>query len=175
MELAGAVIHSGTEMLLVQSGWIHGFHQDRRTPWAETRVGDAARRRKPPTEMMEKVGMGRLWVAKGEFEILDRDAKRHQRGHTMRLEVRGMMLYVSHLKVSAMRGADTQRWMFAALFEPTPEQLRFVQSSAPQPISAPSPVTDSSERSDRDSLMDFLRSLAYPEDEPGNEPQSGKR
>ena len=132
MELAGAVIHSGTEMLLVQSGWIHGLHQDRRTPWAETRVGEAARRRKPPTEMMEKVGTGRLWVAKGEFEILDRDAKRHQRGHTMRLEVRGMMMYVSHLKVSALRSAEAQRWMFAALFEPTPEQLRFLQTTAPQ-------------------------------------------
>ena len=69
MELSGAVIHSGGELLAVQNGWVHGFHQDRRTPWAETRVGEAARRRKPPPEMMTLVGTGRLWVAKGEFEI----------------------------------------------------------------------------------------------------------
>jgi hypothetical protein len=164
MELAGAVIHSGTEMLLVQSGWVHGFHQDRRGPWAETRVGDAARRRKPPPEVMALVGSGKLWVAKGEFEILERDARRHQKGHTMRLEVRGMMLYVSHLKASTLRGSDTQRWSFAALFEPTREQLGWVQGQAPTtPVVSTTPRPN--HQGDRDSLLDFLRELAYPEDE----------
>jgi hypothetical protein len=162
MELAGAVIHSGTEMLLVQSGWIHGFHQDRRGPWAETRVGDAARRRKPPPEVTMLVGTGKLWVAKGEFEILERDAQRHQKGHTMRLEVRGMMMYVSHLKASTLRGSDTQRWAFAALFEPSREQLGWLEGQKPPTLSKQAPSSASGER---DSLMDFLRELAYPDDE----------
>ena len=164
MELSGAVIHSGGELLAVQNGWVHGFHQDRRTPWAETRVGEAARRRKPPPEMMELVGTGRLWVAKGEFEILISDARRHAKGQTMRLEVRGLKMFVSHLKASALSGSDCQRWIFAALFEPTPQQLLFIRGDQPhQP--PPTSLATAKPASEKDSLMDFLRELAYPEDD----------
>ncbi len=158
-------------MLLVQTGWIHSFHQDRRNSWTETRVGEAARRRKPPPEVLSKVGSGALWVAKGEFEILERDAQRHQRGQTMRLEVRGIMMFVSHLKASAMRGTDTQRWAFAALFEPSMEQLEWIQGQKPTPVSS-LPANGTSER---DSLLDFLRELAYPDDETSGEPNNLKR
>ena len=161
MELSGAVIHSGDELLAVQNGWVHGFHQDRRTPWAETRVGEAARRRKPPPEMMTLVGTGRLWVAKGEFEILISDARRHAKGRTMRLEVRGLKMFVSHLKASPMSGSDCQRWIFAALFEPTPQQLLFIRGDQPPKLSG----STAKSASDKDSLMDFLRELAYPEDD----------
>lgn len=164
MELSGAVIHSGCELLAVQNGWVHGFHQDQRTSWAETRVGEAARRRKPPPEMMTLVGTGRLWVAKGEFEILISDAKRHAKGQTMRLEVRGLKMYVSHLKTSPLSGSGCQRWIFAALFEPSPQQLLFIRGDQPPTLesSAVKPT------SDKDSLMDFLRELAYPEDDLGD-------
>jgi hypothetical protein len=160
MELTGAVIHSGTELLPVQTGWVRAFHQDRRTPWAETRVGEAARRRKPPLEVIALVGTGRLWVAKGEFEILNSDARRHAKGQTMRLEVRGLKMYVSHLKASPLSATDSQRWVFAALFEPTPAQLQFIQTAA-----APVAAGPAKPASDKDSLLDFLRELAYPEDE----------
>jgi hypothetical protein len=161
MDLSGAVIHSGAELLPVQNGWVRGFHQDRRAPWAETRVGEAARRRKPPSEVIALVGTGRLWVAKGEFEILTEDAKRHAKGQTMRLEVRGISMYVSHLKASPLNASNSQRWAFAALFEPTPAQLQFIRGANPEVVPAPAkaPV------SEKDSLLDFLRSLAYPDDE----------
>lgn len=165
MELSGAVIHSGSELLAVQNGWVHGFHQDRRTPWAETRVGEAARRRKPPPEMMTLVGTGRLWVAKGEFEILIADARRHAKGQTMRLEVRGLKMYVSHLKASPLSGKDCQRWIFAALFEPSPQQLQFIRGDQSPALASNGTAKP---MSDKDSLMDFLRELAYPEDDLGD-------
>ncbi|MFN3265518.1 MAG: hypothetical protein ACK41E_01645 [Deinococcales bacterium] len=123
MRLDNAAIVSGENRILVTAGWIVGVHRDRRKSKGEVRVGDSARRRKPPSEVADLVGTGRLWVARGEFEILETDAKRHTKGVTMRLVVGDLLMYVVSLTPLELAGQGSMRWAFRALFVPTDQQL----------------------------------------------------
>ena len=123
MRLEGAAIVSGENRISVTAGWIIGVHRDRRKSKGEVRVGDSARRRKPPNEVADLVGTGRLWVARGEFEILESDAKRHAKGVTMRLVVNELLMYVVSLTPLELAAKGSMRWAFRALFVPTDAQL----------------------------------------------------
>ncbi len=123
MRLEGAAIVSGENRISVTAGWIIGAHRDRRKSKGEVRVGDSARRRKPPNEVADLVGTGRLWVARGEFEILESDAKRHAKGVTMRLVVNELLMYVVSLTPLELAAKGSMRWAFRALFVPTDAQL----------------------------------------------------
>ena len=123
MRLEGAAIVSGENRISVTAGWIIGVHRDRRKSKGEVRVGDSARRRKPPNEVADLVGTGRLWVARGEFEILESDAKRHAKGVTMRLVVTELLMYVVSLTPLELAAKGSMRWAFRALFVPTDAQL----------------------------------------------------
>ncbi len=123
MRLDGAAIVSGENRIAVTAGWIIGVHRDRRKSKGEVRVGDSARRRKPPNEVADLVGTGRLWVARGEFEILETDARRHAKGVTMRLVVGELLMYVVSLTPLELAAKGSMRWAFRALFVPTDAQL----------------------------------------------------
>ncbi len=123
MRLEGAAIVSAENRISVTAGWIIGVHRDRRKSKGEVRVGDSARRRKPPNEVADLVGTGRLWVARGEFEILESDAKRHAKGVTMRLVVNELLMYVVSLTPLELAAKGSMRWAFRALFVPTDAQL----------------------------------------------------
>ena len=123
MRLEGAAIVSADNRISVTAGWIIGVHRDRRKSKGEVRVGDSARRRKPPNEVADLVGTGRLWVARGEFEILESDAKRHAKGVTMRLVVNELLMYVVSLTPLELAAKGSMRWAFRALFVPTDAQL----------------------------------------------------
>jgi hypothetical protein len=123
VRLDGAAIVSGENRIAVTAGWVIGVHRDRRKSKGEVRVGDSARRRKPPSEVADLVGTGRLWVARGEFEILEADAKRHAKGVTMRLVVGDLLMYVVSLTPLELAGKGSMRWAFRALFVPTEQQL----------------------------------------------------
>ncbi len=123
MRLDGAAIVSADNRIAVTAGWIIGVHRDRRKSKGEVRVGDSARRRKPPQEIADLVGTGRLWVARGEFEILESDAKRHAKGVTMRLVIGDLLMYVVSLTPLELAGKGSMRWAFRALFVPTDVQL----------------------------------------------------
>jgi hypothetical protein len=123
MRLEGAAVVSGDNRISVTAGWIIGVHRDRRKSKGEVRVGDSARRRKPPNEVADLIGTGRLWVARGEFEILESDAKRHAKGVTMRLLVGELLMYVVSLTPLELAAKGSMRWAFRALFVPTDVQL----------------------------------------------------
>jgi hypothetical protein len=123
VRLDSAAIVSGENRIAVTAGWVIGVHRDRRKSKGEVRVGDSARRRKPPSEVADLVGTGRLWVARGEFEILESDAKRHAKGVTMRLVVGDLLMYVVSLTPLELAGKGSMRWAFRALFVPTEQQL----------------------------------------------------
>jgi hypothetical protein len=123
VRLDNAAIVSGENRIAVTAGWVIGVHRDRRKSKGEVRVGDSARRRKPPSEIADLVGTGRLWVARGEFEILETDAKRHAKGVTMRLVVGDLLMYVVSLTPLELAGKGSMRWAFRALFVPTEQQL----------------------------------------------------
>jgi hypothetical protein len=123
VRLDNAAIVSGENRIGVTAGWVIGVHRDRRKSKGEVRVGDSARRRKPPSEVADLVGTGRLWVARGEFEILEADAKRHAKGVTMRLVVGDLLMYVVSLTPLELAGKGSMRWAFRALFVPTEQQL----------------------------------------------------
>ncbi len=123
MRLEGAAVVSGDNRISVTAGWIIGVHRDRRKSKGEVRVGDSARRRKPPNEVSDLIGTGRLWVARGEFEILESDAKRHAKGVTMRLLVGELLMYVVSLTPLELAAKGSMRWAFRALFVPTEVQL----------------------------------------------------
>jgi hypothetical protein len=123
MRLEGATIDSGGNRIPVSAGWVIGVHRDRRKSKGEVRVGDNARRRKPPLEIADLVGTGKLWVARGEFEILENDAKKHSKGTTMKLMLDGLMMFVVSLTPLEFAGKGSMRWAFRALFVPTEVQL----------------------------------------------------
>jgi hypothetical protein len=123
VRLDNSAIVSGENRIAVTAGWVIGVHRDRRKSKGEVRVGDSARRRKPPSEVADLVGTGRLWVARGEFEILETDAKRHAKGVTMRLVVGDLLMYVVSLTPLELAGKGSMRWAFRALFVPTEQQL----------------------------------------------------
>jgi hypothetical protein len=123
VRLDNSAIVSGENRIAVTAGWVIGVHRDRRKSKGEVRVGDSARRRKPPFEVADLVGTGRLWVARGEFEILESDAKRHAKGVTMRLVVGDLLMYVVSLTPLELAGKGSMRWAFRALFVPTEQQL----------------------------------------------------
>jgi hypothetical protein len=123
MRLEGASIDSGGNRIPVSAGWIIGVHRDRRKSKGEVRVGDNARRRKPPIEIANLVGTGKLWVARGEFEILETDAKKHSKGTTMKLQLDELMMFVVSLTPLEFAGKGSMRWAFRALFVPTEAQL----------------------------------------------------
>jgi hypothetical protein len=169
MKLAGAVIRSSDEALPVLDGKIRSFYLDRRDAREEIRAGMAARRRKPPPELRDLVGKGKLCVAKGEFEILEVDVKRHRKGSSMRLEVRDVVMYISHLSDAIKRG-EVQRWNFAALFVPTPDQQRWILTLETPVVHHLEPATPRQKPEERpapvffrehlESQMEFLRGLA---------------
>lgn len=160
MRLDNAAIVSGENRIVVTAGWVIGVHRDRRKSKGEVRVGDSARRRKPPSEIADLVGTGRLWVARGEFEILETDAKRHAKGVTMRLVVGDLLMYIVSLTPLELAGKGSMRWAFRALFVPTEQQLSrlpveeltrpshatleeqaFIASHHPRvPVAAPAPI-----------------------------------
>jgi hypothetical protein len=123
MRLEGASIDSGGNRIPVSAGWVIGVHRDRRKSKGEVRVGDNARRRKPPVEIANLVGTGKLWVARGEFEILETDAKKHSKGTTMKLQLDELMMFVVSLTPLEFAGKGSMRWAFRALFVPTEAQL----------------------------------------------------
>lgn len=122
----------------------------RRVPSAERAPSapQQVRRRKPPAEVRELVGTGRLCVVKGDFEIWAKDADKHAPGNTLRLDLSDLECVICYL-ADAVRQGQVQRWSFAALFEPTPEQRRWIaalersarDASRPQPpMNAPPPA-----------------------------------
>ncbi len=123
MRLEGATIDSGGNRIPVSAGWVIGVHRDRRKSKGEVRVGDNARRRKPPLEIADLVGTGKLWVARGEFEILENDAKKHSKGTTMKLMLDELMMFVVSLTPLEFAGKGSMRWAFRALFVPSEAQL----------------------------------------------------
>ena len=173
MNLTGAVIRSNDATLPVLRGYVRSFHIDRRNPAQPDAAQPAVpRRRKPPAEVRDLVGTGRLCIVKGDLEILAADAVRHAPGNVLRLELRDMNCVICSLS-NAVKKGDVMRWTFAALFEPTPEQRRWIRAlkqpeptiaeseSAPQPTGKrklpPPPVFM---RQHVDEQTEFLRQLA---------------
>jgi hypothetical protein len=127
MDLTGSVIRSRDAAMGVLRGHIRSMHMDRRqADNAEPRTG-LPRRRKPPPEVRELVGTGRLCVVKGDFEISVADAARYAPGGSLRLESSELQCVICFLSDAVVKG-DVQKWRFAALFEPTPEQRRWVEA-----------------------------------------------
>jgi hypothetical protein len=178
MKLAGTVIRSNDQTLPILNGRIRVFHLDQRSLTRQSPPNPPMRRRKPPAEVQVLIGTGRLCVAKGEFEILVSDVRRHQPGNSLRLELTDMTMFITHLSDAVQKG-EVQRWSFVALFEPTTAQRLWIESLNPPPpaekaITEPPPRTIHSnlrgravfplvtgnEVLNRDPLTEFLHELA---------------
>jgi hypothetical protein len=168
MNLTGAVIRSNNVTLRVLRGFIRSFHVDRRKPPPPDAAQPAVlKRRKPPAEVRDLVGTGRLCVVKGELEILAADAARHVVGNVLKLELRDLSCVICSLS-DAIKKDKVLRWSFVALFEPTPQQRLWIESlnptedqpAAPTVTKRPLPRPPVFMHLHIDEQTEFLRQLA---------------
>lgn len=170
MNLTGAVIRSNNATLPVQRGFIRSFHMDRRKPPLPDAAPASLKRRKPPAEVRDLIGTGRLCVVKGDLEILAVDAAKHVAGNVLKLELRDMSCVICFLS-DAIKKDKVLRWSFVALFEPTPQQRQWIESlnpledssvqpSAPTLSKRPLPPPPVFMQQHVDEQTEFLRQLA---------------
>ena len=113
----------------ILDGRVLEVFRDRRVGPAETRLGDDARRRKPPAVMEAHLGTGRIWVAKGWLAVDSQEAARFPKAREMSVQhpefdvMHVTSLRSNHALATRLNLEQALVFDFYALLLPTPMQL----------------------------------------------------
>jgi hypothetical protein len=135
MNLTQAKVVGDARAIPILTGQITELFKDRREASGTIRVGDAARRRKLPTDLEPLVGTGQLWVTLGFFEVRAKDIQNWGKSVEMFIVAEDITFRITKLSARATnmggrfdtRNPDILSWNFAALVQPNDEQLERIR------------------------------------------------
>ena len=134
MHLRNLRISNQNGAIGVLDGRILEVFQDRRARQAAPRMGDEARRRKPPQALEPYLLTGRIWVARGWVAVDAAEASRFPKGREMLLQhpefdnLHVTSLRVNHGLAQRLNLEHALVFDLHALFLPTPMQLERLRS-----------------------------------------------